>query len=209
MGVSGRTMCVCAPASRGRAGAWWLGVVLATLLGPAAAAEHDELPLTSGRVKIGLQDTAFPFSYVDRSGQRQGYARAICLRALDRMRAQRQKAGGKDLTIDAVSVTSSTRLPMLLAHQIDLECGSTTNTEARARLGIGFSRTIFVSGVTALVRRDPVRAITRFEDVLDRVAPLADAVPKESGRKFIVTTEGSTSIRYLRDLALPWPIEVK
>ena len=171
-----------------------LGVLAWSLCSPAGAASSPPGPRI---LRIGLQESAFPFSYLDHAGQPQGYSREICLRALDLVqKARTTESAVPEYKIEVVSVTSGTRLSMLLAHRIDLECGSTTHTSAREKLNIGFSPTIFVSGVTALVRRDPAMPVIRFEDVLARAA----VVPRESVQRYLVTTEGSTSIRHLRDV---------
>ena len=156
-------------------------------------------------IRVGLQETAFPFAYRDRAGQPQGYAWEICQRALQILSDRSAKDGQRrEIKPKVVSVTSSTRLAMLLAHEIDLECGSTTNTDKRSGLGVEFSPTIFVSGVTALVRREALDPLTRFDDVLRR------AGRRDGGASpFIVTTEGSTSIRYLRDRVADRIIEVR
>lgn len=140
---------------------------------------------------VGYQNTALPFSYLGAHGRHVGYSVDLCAHVVADIEHRR---GRKFEAVHAVAVSSKTRIPLLLAGKIDLECGSTTHTLERERLGLAFSLTIFVSDVAVLVRREP-GAPARIQDLQRLQDPLAP----------IVTTAGSTSARHLRELDATLP----
>jgi glutamate/aspartate transport system substrate-binding protein len=170
---------------------------------PAVTRETDDLALLRqrGELRIGYQDSAFPFAYLAGEADRHvGFSVDLCSRIV----AQLQTVLGRPassrpspaLTLRAVSVTSKTRIPLLLNGTIDLECGSTTATKARLALGhdddvgVAFSQMIFWSDVAAAVadtaEMQPYRRVSQLPE-LSLVAP-------------VVTTSGSTSVKHLAAL---------
>jgi ABC-type amino acid transport substrate-binding protein len=81
---------------------------------------------------------------------------------------------------------------MLLAGEIDLECGSTSNTAGRRALGIAFSPTYFVSSVGLLVRPELRPHAGSLMTLLQHA---------REQDKLIVATAGSTSVLHLQALA--------
>jgi glutamate/aspartate transport system substrate-binding protein len=174
-------------------------VIACALLAWAAApsAAPNAVPVTEREaINLGYQNTSLPFSYLDAQGHHVGYSVDLCAQVIADIERRRGRAFRE---IHAVPVSSKTRIPLLLAGRVDLECGSTTNTTERQHLGLAFSVTTFVSDVAVLVRGAP-GAPQRVQD-LQRL--------QEQGLP-IVTTAGSTSARYLRDLeaTLPAPLHV-
>jgi glutamate/aspartate transport system substrate-binding protein len=137
-------------------------------------------------LRLGVQDAAVPFAYRTADGQAVGYTVHICQLIAERLARER----GRPVELQYVSVTSKTRLVMLLAGETDLDCGSTSATEARRLLGLEFSRPVFVSDAAVLLPRDagaPESAAQWLR--LAAQAPLP-----------VVTTSGSTSVRHLAAL---------
>jgi ABC-type amino acid transport substrate-binding protein len=67
--------------------------------------------------------------------------------------------GGIELRIEFKPVTPENRFAMVASGDIDIECGSTTNTLERRKL-VAFSPATFVTGTKLLVRKDgPVRSV--------------------------------------------------
>ena len=133
-----------------------------------------------GAIYIGHRESSVPFSYLDADGKVIGYSWDLCERVTDAIKARLNRP---DLTVVPVPVTSSSRQMILEAGTIDLECGSTTNTDQRQRY-VGFSVTTFVAGVKALVKKDSgIRSI------------------KDMKGKTVVTTSGTTSDAYVKAAA--------
>jgi glutamate/aspartate transport system substrate-binding protein len=85
-----------------------------------------------------------------------------------------------NLKVNLQPVTSGNRIPQLQAGNIDMECGSTTNSVERQKQ-VAFGPTYFVINVTAAVRRN------------SGIKQLADL----NGRT-ISTTSGTTSVPLLK-----------
>jgi glutamate/aspartate transport system substrate-binding protein len=133
-----------------------------------------------GAIYIGHRESSIPFSYLDADGKVVGYSWELCERVTDAVKARLNRP---DLAVVPVPVTSSSRQMILEAGTIDLECGSTTNTDQRQRY-VGFSVTTFVAGVKALVKKDSgIRSI------------------KDMKGKTVVTTSGTTSDAYVKAAA--------
>ena len=153
-------------------------------------------PLDAGRpLRIGVQRNAAPFAFEPsgeaNKGQFRGYSVDICLRVLQLLREEAKQPFEPRTDVRFVPVTSSTRMLQLLAGQIDMECGSTSNTPERRRMGVSFSSTIFVSDVAVLMAPEAAeQAQTLGRWVKDA----------RSKKRNIVTTAGSTSVRHLREL---------
>jgi len=152
---------------------------------PAADASAQELSGTlkkvrdAGGIVLGYRDSSFPFSYLApgqsriaaagepceeaaprREGTAQpacvlGYSIDLCREVVDELSAE---LGGMPIRVRYRRVTPEDRIPLLVAGEIDLECGSTTNNRARQR-EVAFSPVIFVTGTKLLVRRaDAIRS---------------------------------------------------
>lgn len=151
-------------------------------------------PLSAGRpIRIGVQRASMPFAFesAQEKGQYRGYSVDLCLRILEMLRKPEQPPFDVKRDVRFVPVTSRTRMMLLLAGRIDMECGSTSNTAERRRMGVSFSSTIFVSDVAVLVGpKSAGQAETLSRWVHDLRAQ----------RRTVVTTAGSTSVRHLREL---------
>jgi glutamate/aspartate transport system substrate-binding protein len=133
-----------------------------------------------GAIYIGHRESSIPFSYLDADGKVTGYSWELCERVTDAIKSRLNRP---DLAVVPVPVTSSSRQMILEAGTIDLECGSTTNTEQRQRY-VGFAVTTFVAGVKALVKKDSgIRSV------------------KDMKGKTVVTTSGTTSDAYVKAAA--------
>jgi glutamate/aspartate transport system substrate-binding protein len=134
-----------------------------------------------GAVYVGHRESSIPFSYLDADGKVIGYSWELCQRVTDAIKARLNRP---DLAVVPVPVTSSSRQMMLEAGTIDLECGSTSNTDQRQRY-VGFAVTTFVAGVKALVKKDSgVRSV------------------KDMKGRTVVTTSGTTSDAYIKAAAV-------
>lgn len=132
----------------------------------AASARADDLVLTGtlktiadrGSILIGVRDAAVPFAFRNGAGQPVGFSVDLChgiaadvAAALHRdLLEPDAPAWQTGVRIAYVPVAAEARLPKLVAGEIDLECGSTTATNARAKT-IAFSPVFFLAGTRLLV----------------------------------------------------------
>jgi len=100
-------------------------------------------------ITLGVRESAWPFSFVDaqNGGKPAGYSVDLCLAVVEEIKSTLKL---KDLEIKYRTVSGSERIPKLESGEIDLECGSTTNTKARQER-VAFGPTMFVAGIRVLV----------------------------------------------------------
>ena len=96
---------------------------------------------------IGYREASIPFSYLDEHQKPIGYSIEICQKVA---RAIQTKLGLDDLNIILQPISSSNRFSFLREGAIDLECGSTVNTQDRQKQ-VSFSVSIFQNRVRTLV----------------------------------------------------------
>jgi glutamate/aspartate transport system substrate-binding protein len=94
-------------------------------------------------ITLGVREAARPFSYLNEQKQPVGYTVDLCMAAVDEIRSHLKLP---ELKVKTVVVSGPERIPKLQAGEIDLECGSTTNTKARQEK-VAFSYTVFVAGM--------------------------------------------------------------
>lgn len=155
----------------------------AALLAVTTTALAAEVPPTldkvkkSGTIVLGVREASYPLSYLDGDKRPVGYHVDVCHRIVDAVRA---KLALPDLKTEYQTVTSQNRIPKMVEGAIDLECGSTTNTESRQEK-VAFAPTTYLATVRiAVKKRSGVRDLTDLD-----------------GRT-VVTTAGSTGIDLLR-----------
>lgn len=132
-----------------------------------------------GEILLGHRESSVPFSYYGDDGEVQGYSHELALRVTEAIRAHLERP---DLGLRLVPVTPLNRIAHMRAGAIDLECGSTTHNQQRARQ-VGFSNTLFIIGTRLLTGRQS--GIHDFSDLAERR---------------VVTTAGTTSERLLRQM---------
>jgi glutamate/aspartate transport system substrate-binding protein len=158
------------------------GIALGAMAAGAAAQELSgtlKKIRDAGGIVLGYRESSFPFSYLApgtsriaaagepceetaprREGTAEpacvlGYSIDLCREIVDDVSAE---LGGMPIRIRYRRVTPEDRIPLLVAGEIDLECGSTTNNRARQR-EVAFSPVTFVTGTKLLVRRaDAIRS---------------------------------------------------
>ncbi|WP_431260808.1 amino acid ABC transporter substrate-binding protein [Roseateles chitinivorans] len=137
-------------AIRRLSGAFVLSAAALTSLSAAAAGPVVD---TMARIKesksitLGVREASRPFSFVNEQKQGQGYSVDLCLQAVDEIKKELKLP---ELKVNYVVVSGADRIPKLQKGEIDLECGSTTNTKARQEQ-VDFSYTIFVAGMRVLI----------------------------------------------------------
>jgi ABC-type amino acid transport substrate-binding protein len=129
-----------------------LGLVALGLLAGCASAGGGTPASTLDKIAasktifLGYRDSSVPFSFTNQNNQPAGYSVDLCTRVVEDLRRDLKLP---DLQVKWVPVSVETRVSALTAGQIDLECGSTTNTLSRQEQ-VDFSLTIFITGATFL-----------------------------------------------------------
>src|SRR3974377_59785 len=72
----------------------------------------------TGAITIGYRETSIPFSYLDESNKPVGFAMDICAKIVD---AVKKELGDNKIHTKYVSVTSSTRVPLIATLPAHLE----------------------------------------------------------------------------------------
>lgn len=156
--------------------------LLAALFGGIASADQSatlQKISATGVIAVGYREGSVPFSYLDDQHQPVGFSMDICNKVVV---AIRQRLQMKSLSVRLVPMTPATRIPLVANGTIDLECGVTTNTPERQK-SVAFSVTTFVT---------ESRLVSKKRAPIDRIEDMR-------GKK-IITTIGTTSMRYLNDL---------
>lgn len=130
----------------------------------------------SGKVIIGYRESSDPISYVV-GGKPMGYAVDICNNFANELKKTLKMP---NLKVEYKAVTSSTRIPEMLAGNIDMECGTTTNSIQRQQQ-VSFSTNYYTTEVRMAVKANaPIKSIADLNG------------------KAVVTTQGTTSDKYIK-----------
>ncbi|MFL6677008.1 MAG: amino acid ABC transporter substrate-binding protein [Burkholderiaceae bacterium] len=155
-------------------------LLVATLLAVAAAAHAQTDTLKkikdTGTVVMGVRGSSGALSYTLGEGKYVGYHVELCQRAIDDIGKQL----GKKIEVKYQEVTSANRIPLVQNGTVDIECGSTTNNDARAK-DVAFAHTAYV---------EEVRILTKVGNGVKGIADL--------NGKTVATTTGTTSVQLLR-----------
>lgn len=132
-----------------RSTAWLLPLALSLALPAYAETPADTLARVreTRTITLGVREASRPFSFQNEQKQSVGYSVDLCLAAVDEIKRTLKLP---ELKVNYKVVSGSERIPKLESGEIDLECGSTTNTKARQEK-VAFSYTIFVAGIRVLV----------------------------------------------------------
>ncbi|MDH6167806.1 glutamate/aspartate transport system substrate-binding protein [Variovorax boronicumulans] len=100
-------------------------------------------------IVLGVREAVPPFSFVNAQKQPTGYSVDLCMNAVEEIKRELKLS---DIKVQYKLVAGPERIPKLIAGEIDLECGSTTNTMARQEK-VDFSYTFFVAGMRVLTNK--------------------------------------------------------
>lgn len=154
-----------------------VGIFVAMSLSQSVRADTLRKIKDSGLITMGYRESSYPLSYLDDKQQPIGYHIDICNRVIDTVKAELKLA---TLKIQHQAVTSQNRIPLVTNGTVDLECGSTTNNEARQKQ-VAFAPTTFVTNVRMAAKK--ASGITSLSQL---------------NGKPVATTTGTTSIQLMR-----------
>jgi glutamate/aspartate transport system substrate-binding protein len=159
--------------------------VLASLLsvaGPGVA--QDQLSGTlktvkaTGAITLGYRESSIPFSFLNARKHPIGYSMDLCEAIVEEVQGEL----GAELTVKYKAVTSENRIPTLLAGDVDLECGSTTNNTTRQKQ-VAFSPIFFVAGTKLMVKRSS--GIASYRDLRDKTVAVTAGTTNEAAIRAI------------------------
>jgi len=158
-------------------------LALSISLALSSQAQADDM---QGRLKriqesktfvAGYRESGLPFSYLQAKNQPAGYAVDITLKVAE---ALKQKLNLPDLEVKWNPATAYTRFPLMTTQTLDIECGQTTNTQARQEQ-VAFSNTYYVSEEGIATRTGS--SIANYADLAGkRVAVAANTTTEQSLR---------------------------
>lgn len=131
----------------------------------------------TGVIKVGHRDASVPFSYLDDKQQAIGYSVDICMKIVDKVKAELKMP---NLKVELVPVTSQTRIPILMGGNIDMECGSTTNSVERQKQ-VDFAPTYFVTGTKIIVKKSS--GIKGYDDLKGKTVVFTQGTTNERAMK--------------------------
>ena len=157
-------------------------LLVATLLATAFVAQAQTADTLkkikdTGSVVMGVRSSSGALSYTLGEGKYTGFHVELCQRALVDIQKQ---LGLAKLDIKYQEVTSANRIPLVQNGTVDIECGSTTNNDTRAK-DVAFAHTAYV---------EEVRILTKVNSGIKGIADL--------NGKSVATTTGTTSVQLLR-----------
>ena len=131
----------------------------------------------AGSITMGIRESSYPLSYLDDRQQPIGYHIDVCNKIVDAVKTQLKMSS---LKVKHQPVTSQNRIPLVSNGTVDLECGSTTNNEARQRQ-VSFVDTTFVTNVRMAVKKaSGIKSLDQLDG------------------KPVATTSGTTSVQLMR-----------
>jgi len=156
-----------------------VSLILVAVAAPALSQDLGTLKKVkdSGSITLGIRESSYPLSYLDDKQQPVGYHIDVCNRIVDAVKARLKLPA---LKLQHQAVTSQNRIPLVANGTVDLECGSTTNNEARQKQ-VAFAPTTFVTNVRMAVKKSS--GITGLGQL---------------GGKPVATTTGTTSVQLMR-----------
>jgi glutamate/aspartate transport system substrate-binding protein len=169
-----------------RSGAFKLLVLLAASSATLAHAADTLAKIRSSKVIVlGVRDSARPFSFLNEQKQSVGYTVDLCLNAVEEIKRELKLP---DLKVQYKLVTGAERIPKLLSGEIDMECGSTTNTKARQEK-VDFSYSFFVASMRVLTLK------TLTVDAVKDLSGLPIALSKGTTSEKLFTQLGNGELK--------------
>lgn len=142
----------------------------------------------AGVITIGNRRASVPFSFVGNDGKPKGYTIDVCMHVVDSI----EDMLGADLKVKYIPVTPQTRIPLIVNDQIDMECGSTTNTLTRQEQ-VDYSYPLFVTGTKILTTADS--GIHSIEDLSGKVIALAPGTTNAQAIREAIKKRGIKNVQ--------------
>lgn len=143
---------------------------------PAAPIDAIKKIKETGKIVLGHRESSIPHSYLV-DGKAVGYSMDVCDAIVKDLKKELKLP---DLKVEYKAVTSATRIPEMQAGNIDMECGTTTNSKKRQEQ-VNFAVNHYVTEVRMVVKKG-----SNIKEL------------KDLDGKAVVTTTGTTSDKYIK-----------
>jgi len=167
------------------------GVMLGAFAADAADYGTLKKIKDSGTVVIGHREASVPFSYIGPDQKVVGYSIDICMKIVDALKAE---LGVDKLDVKYVPVTPQTRIPLIANGNVNIECGSTTNTLTRQKQ-VDYAYTTYLTGTKLLVKK--TSGIKEVEDLKGRAIALAQGTTNERAIKEAIVKLNIADVKVL------------
>ncbi|MDR3529677.1 MAG: amino acid ABC transporter substrate-binding protein [Rhodopila sp.] len=165
-----------------------LACAAALLLALALPAVAQDVAITgtlakiraTGKITVGVRDSAMPFSYKLPNGAPAGYAVDLCREIVEDISAE---LDGMPVAVAYRTVTAESRIGPVVSGDVDIECGSTTRTRQRRQL-VAFSPVFFVTGTKLLVSRES--PIQSYRDLIGKTVVVTSGTTNEAAMHGLV-----------------------
>ncbi|WP_316977811.1 amino acid ABC transporter substrate-binding protein [Shumkonia mesophila] len=131
----------------------------------------------SGTIVLGHRESSVPFAYIGPDQKPIGYSMDLCAKIVEAVKAELKL---EKLNVKYVPVTPQTRIPLIANGNINIECGSTTNTLTRQQQ-VDFAYTTYLTGTKLLVKKSS--GIKEVEDLKGKAIALAQGTTNERAIK--------------------------
>ena len=146
-----------------------------------------------GTILIGVRESAIPFSFLNKARQPIGLSVDLCHGIATDVAAALNldllepdaPAWQKGVRIIYVPVAADERLAKVISGAVDLECGSTTATESRAKT-VAFSPVFFLTGTRLMVRKDS--GIASYRDLAGKTVAVSAGTTNGEAMKRLAAT---------------------
>jgi polar amino acid transport system substrate-binding protein len=167
-----------------------MSVLALTVALPLQAADTLEQIAKNGKIRIGYRTDAAPFS-ARKGKDASGYSVELCKQIVKVIKAQ---PGLAKVEVEYVPLGSMVQFEAVEEGRVDLLCGASTITLER-REKVAFSSPIFITGVSALLRKDaPEQLRTLLISAEPDFQPELRATMKDVlHERIFVTRTGSTA----------------
>ena len=151
----------------------------------------------AGKITLGYEIDAKPFSFTDEAGKPAGYSVALCEKVAEQVK---REIGKTDLPVEWVPVKLDDRLRTMQEKRVDVLCGADSVTLAR-RTAVSFSLPIFSSGIGALVRSDVPNSLRMVLTYGRPSQPIWRGHPARTvlGEKTFSVVKGTRSEKWLEE----------
>lgn len=171
-----------------------LTVAACAMCAPAALAQDSgtlKKIKDSKTITLGVREASSPFSFLDDKQQFVGYSIDLCMKIVDAVKAN---LGMPDLKVNMTKVSPLARMQMVMSGDIDLECGSTTNSVERQKI-VSFVVTTFFTGTKLLVKTSS--NIKGYKDLRGKSVVVSTGTTNEQAIKAYNLKE-SLGIRFIQ-----------
>ena len=173
----------------------WISAVAlcAMYAAPALAQDGGTLKKIKDRkeITLGVREASNPFSFLNDKKQFVGYSIDLCMKIVEAVRTELKMP---DLKVNLLTVIPSARVQMVRNGEVDLECGSTTNSVERQK-SIAFVVTTFFTGTRMLVKT--ASNIRNYKDLKGKPVVVTSGTTNERAIK-TYNLEESLGMRFVQ-----------